>query len=63
MEAIFYVLTVQTSKLESFCRKCQKIPAATGAVKRLLEAVGVTLPEALPLRKVNVATRKNRAGS
>jgi len=42
---------------------CQKIPAATGTVKRLLEAVGVTLPEALPLRKVNVATRKNIARS
>ncbi|MBM4332913.1 MAG: IS1634 family transposase [Deltaproteobacteria bacterium] len=37
---------------------CQKVPHPTGLCEKLLEAASVRLPEALPLRKVHVATRK-----
>ena len=62
-EGIDELGTIRGVEFEYNGGRCQKIPAATGTVKQLLEAVGVTLPEALPLRKVNVATRKNMARS
>lgn len=37
----------------------QKVPEATGLSQQLLEALGVKLPEVLPLKRVHVATRKN----
>ena len=37
---------------------CQKVPEPVGLSKQLLDAVGIKLPEILPLRKVHVATRK-----
>jgi transposase len=37
----------------------QKVPEATGLSLYLLEALGINLPEVLPLRKVHVVTRKN----
>jgi hypothetical protein len=37
----------------------QTVPKATGLSLQLLEALSIKLPEALPLGKVHVATRKN----
>ena len=37
---------------------CQQIPEPTGLTRQLLDAAGIKLPEALPLRRVCVATRK-----
>ena len=37
---------------------CQKVPQPTGLSEQLLRAANIKLPEALPLRKVHVATRK-----
>ena len=37
---------------------CQKIPEPEGLNKQLLDAAKIKLPEVLPLRKINVATRK-----
>jgi transposase len=38
--------------------RCQKVPEPEGLSKQLLEAAGIKLPDILPLRKVQVATRK-----
>ena len=38
--------------------KCQKVPRPTGRNQQLLDAAQVELPEVLPLRQVEVATRK-----
>ena len=37
---------------------CHQVPEPTGLTKQLLDAADIRLPEALPLRKVHVATRK-----
>ena len=37
---------------------CQKVPQPTGVAQQLLDAAQVQLPDVLPLRKVEVATRK-----
>lgn len=37
---------------------CQLVPEPTGLNKQLLDAADIKLPGAIPLRKVNVATRK-----
>ena len=37
---------------------CQKVPEPTGINKQLLDAARIKLPQVLPLRKVDVATRK-----
>jgi len=37
---------------------CQQVPQATGLSRQLLTSADITLPGALPLRKVHVATRK-----
>jgi transposase len=38
--------------------RCQKVPQPTGEAQQLLDAAQVQLPEVLPLRKVEVVTRK-----
>jgi transposase len=38
--------------------KCQKVPRPTGRNQQLLDAAQVELPEVLPLRQMEVATRK-----
>ena len=38
--------------------KCQKVPQPTGLNQELLAAAQVKLPDTLPLRKTQVATRK-----
>jgi hypothetical protein len=40
---------------------CQQVPQATGLSQQLLCRAQITLPGALPLREVHVATRKNLA--
>jgi hypothetical protein len=37
---------------------CQQLPLASGLSQKLLASAQITLPKALPLRKVHVATRK-----
>jgi len=37
---------------------CQQVPQATGLAQQLLSSAQITLPQALPLRRVHVATRK-----
>jgi hypothetical protein len=37
---------------------CQQVPRATGLAQQLLTSAQITLPQALPLRRVHVATRK-----
>ena len=38
--------------------RCQKVPQPTGEAQQLLDAAQVQLPAVLPLRKVEVVTRK-----
>ncbi|MBI4082977.1 MAG: IS1634 family transposase, partial [Candidatus Lambdaproteobacteria bacterium] len=38
--------------------RCLKVPQATGLAQHLLDAAGVRLPQALPARSTQVATRK-----
>ena len=39
--------------------QCHKIPQPDEAIKKLLDAAGVRLPDALPNRGVRVTTKKN----
>jgi len=38
--------------------RCQQVPQPTGICRQLLNRAEITLPGALPLRKIHVATRK-----